>query len=157
MRKRIIISIFTLFIVSACVDDELCAGKGTNEIKLLFVESGTETRIEVALDSIAVSGRPEHYPVIADTTVSAFTLTVDPARTQTQFIFYAKRKTDTVLYGRIDTLILSYEVTPKLISVQCGPELIFSDLNVFKFTFDSLQIIESHFLPEVETNLKIYY
>ena len=157
MRKRIIISIFTLFIVSACVDDELCAGKCTNEIKLLFVETGTEARIEVALDSIAVSGRPEHYPVIADTTVSALTLTVDPARTLTQFIFYAKHKTDTILYGRIDTLILSYEVTPKLISVQCGPELIFSDLNVFKFTFDSLQIIESHFLPEVETNLKIYY
>ncbi len=157
MTERIIISIFSLFIVSACVDDELCTGKGTNEIKLLFVESGTESPIKVTLDSIAVSGRPENYPVIADTTVTALALTVDPARTLTKFIFYAKSKIDTVLYGRIDTLILSYEVTPKLISVECGPEFIYSDLDTIRFTFDSLQIIESHFLPEVETNIKIYY
>lgn len=157
MTKRIIISIITIFFVSACVDEELCTGEGTNEIKLLFVESGTETPIEVALDSIAVSGRPENYPLIADTIVSALTLTVDPARTLTQFIFYAKSKTDTVMFGRIDTLILSYNVTPKLISVQCGPEFVFSDLDTLKFTFDSLQIVESHFLLEVETNLKIYY
>ena len=146
------VAIFLALILSvACTNDELCIGKGVNEIKLSFVESGSdpESAISITFDSIGVSGDPIAYPIYADTTLSALKLQVDPDSTETRFVF--------ITADRTDTLDLRYRVTPSLISVQCGPELLFSKLDTLNHTFDSLVIVQDIFDREVETNIKIFY
>jgi len=148
---RLIVVLFIVILVAACTNDELCIGKGINEIKLSFVESGSdpESVISITFDSIGVSGNPVAYPSYADTTLSVLTLEVDPDSTVTRFVF--------ITSDRTDTLDLSYRVRPSFISVQCGPELLFSKLDTLGHTFDSLVIVQDIFDSEIDTNIKIYY
>ena len=142
---------FLLVLSAACVPDELCVGKGTNEMKIGFYdyEAGGDSPISITFDSILVSGEPENYPSFADSTASFLGLTVDPDTAWTKFIFATASRTD--------TLEVKYKITGSLISVQCGPELLFSELDTLYNTFDSLVIEQDIFDAEVETNLKIYY
>jgi hypothetical protein len=148
---RLIAVLFIVVMAVACTNDELCIGKGTNEIKLSFVESGSNPEAEslITFDSIGVSGEPIAYPSFADTTLAALNLQVDPDSTETRFVF--------ITSDRTDTLDLTYRVVPSFISVQCGPELLFSKLDTLNHTFDSLVIVQDIFDSEVETNIKIYY
>ena len=148
---RLTTVLFLMIMAAACVNDELCTGEGTNEIKLRFIESGSdpEAPISITFDSIGVSGEPPAYPSYADTTLSVLELEVDPDSTTTRFIF--------ITADRTDTLDLGYRVTPSFISVQCGPELLFSELDTLKHTFDSLVIVQTLFDKEVDSNIKIYY
>ena len=148
---RLIKTILFLTLITACVNDELCVGNGTNEIQLKFVEydSDPESVISITFDSIGVSGEPLAYPTFSDSTAFEIGLTVDPDSTWTRFVFITPTRTD--------TLDVNYFVTPSLISVQCGPELLYSKLDTLYNTFDSLAIIQETFDREVETNIKIYY
>ena len=147
---RIILFILA-FTTIACTNDELCVGNGTNELKISFIESGSdpESPESIAFDSIGVSGEPIDYPSFADTTLSEIALTVDPDSLITRFVFYTTDRTD--------TLDVSYKITSSLISVQCGPELLYSKLDTIYHTYDSLVIVQNLFDTEVDTNLKIYY
>lgn len=149
--RNILFGIVLITLGTACVNDELCVGTSTGLIKLSFVESGSspESAISITFDSIGVSGMPENYPSYADTTLSKVGLIVDPDSTLTRFVFITQNRTD--------TLDITYTVVPSLISINCGPELIYSRLDTVSFTFDSLVIESDIFDLEVDTNLKIYY
>jgi hypothetical protein len=147
-RKPLII--FSLFLLSACVDDELCIGTGTNIVKVkLFEFEDPLNPISVTFDSIGVSGNPEFFPSYNDSTISTINLTIDPNETFTRFVFFTTDSSD--------TLELTYVIKTRLISPSCGPELLYSDLEVIHYTFDSLILDESVIEREIETNIRIYY
>ena len=147
-RKPLLI--FLLFLLSACVDDELCIGTSTNIVKVkLFEFEDPLNSIEITFDSIGVSGDPGFFPSYNDSTLSAINLTVDPNESFTRFVFFTSVSTD--------TLELTYRIKTRLISPACGPELIYSELDVFHYSFDSLILDESQIEREIETNIRIYY
>jgi len=148
MNRIFIIYILLLF--ASCVDDELCVGEGTNIVKVkIFDINDPTTPLAVTFDGIDVSGDPEVFPTYADSTLSAINLTVDPNEIYTRYILHTST--------RSDTLEIGYAVQPKLISPTCGPELLFSQLEVIRHSLDSLYIEESQIEREVETNIRIYY
>ncbi|MCZ6900644.1 MAG: DUF6452 family protein [Bacteroidetes bacterium] len=159
MKGRILILFGMVLACFSCVNDELCIGEGTNTIKLSFFEYevNPDTPVSITFDSIEVSGNPENYPSFEDTTASVISLSSDPERLRTGFIFYAKNEIDTTAAGRIDTLVVTYERTSRLISPTCGPEFIFSGLETISYSFDSLELVETNFSRDIETNIKIYY
>ena len=150
-RDFLLVALVIIAALASCVDDELCIGDGTNVMKVQFidVDSIPEQSTEITLDSLVVSGTPVNYPAYADTTLSALELEIDPDSTVSLFIFYSPT--------RIDSLEVTYVVLPRLISPECGPEKLFSELTASRYTFDSVAIEESLLRREVENNVKIYY
>lgn len=143
-----VLFITALALGTACTNDELCVGNGINEVKLSLNDYETGSGTSITMDSIGFSGQPISN-VYIDTTVSFIGLPVDPDSTWTRFVF--------ITTDRTDTLELRYAVTPSLISVDCGPELLFSNLDTLYHTFDSLAILQQLFDREVETNIEIFY
>ena len=142
--------LYLLLLFSSCVDDELCVGEGTNIIKVKFYDiNDPTTQLAVTLDEIEVSGDPEAFPVYADSTLSAMNLTIDPNELETTYIIHTAT--------RSDTLKLGYYIQSKLISPACGPELLFSQLEVIQYSLDSIYLEESQIKRETETNIRIYY
>ncbi len=150
MMNKVLPILLSILLLSACIDDELCIGKGTNIVKVKFFDlEDPATAVAITFDSIGVSGNPRSFPSYSDSTLSAINLTVDPNELFTRFVLFTTE--------RIDTLDLTYDSQSRLISPTCGPEKIFSELDVINYTFDSLVLDESLFEFEVETNIRIYY
>ena len=103
----------------------------------------------ITFDSIGVSGYPLSFPSYSDSTLSAINLTVDPNELFTRFVLFTTES--------IDTLDLTYDSQTRLISPTCGPEQLFSELDVTNYTFDSLVLDESLIELEIETNIRIFY
>ena len=150
MKNKFLPILLSILLLSACIDDELCVGKGTNIVKIKFFDfEDPATTFAVTFDSIGASGNPESFPWYSDSTLTEINLTVDPNENFTRFVLFTTERTD--------TLDLSYDSQTRLISPTCGPEEIFSELGVVNYTFDSLVLDESLFEKEVETNIRIYY
>ena len=147
--KQLIITIVLICLWGSCTNDELCEGVGTNEIKLSFKNYESGSALSITLDSIGFSWKPLMDTLYLDTTVTFIGLPVDPDTSVTQFVF--------VTADRTDTLEIGYHVSSSLISAECGPELLFSQLDTIYHTFDSLAIIQNIFDREVETNIELFY
>ena len=151
-------SFLLLFILfAACTADELCEGESISTIKLSFKDFESKSTKAIALDSIGFSWSPLSDTLYRDTTVSVIGLPVDPENSRTLFVFITTDLIDTLEVINADTLEISYKVTSSLISPECGPELLFSNLDTVYHTFDSLSIIQKLFDREVETNIEIFY
>ena len=148
MNRNFILYFILLF--SSCVDDELCIGEGTNVVKVKIYDiNDPTTLLAVIFDGIDVSGDPEAFPSYADSTLSAMNLTVDPNELETTYILHTA--------SRSDTLKLGYYIQSKLISPACGPELLFSQLEIIQHSLDSIYLEEPQIKRETETNIRIYY
>lgn len=147
--RRIVLCFFLGLVCASCINDELCIETNPGILKIGFFDiDNPESSKSVTLDSIGVSGLPLNYPDFNDSTVTEFSLSLDPDSTISRFVFY--------MPDRADSLDVSYEVVPSIISIECGPELIYSQLDTLQQSFDSLVIEETVFIPEVERHLKIF-
>ena len=139
-----------LLICSSCVDDEICVASKSNVVKIDFYDANEPTTpLAVTFLDILPSGFPEAFPDYTDSTLTSIDLTVDPNESTTVFIMETLE--------RKDTLTLSYDIVPYLLSPTCGPQLSFLDLTVPNDTFDSLTLVNTQFLEGAETNINIYY
>ena len=148
MNRNFILYFILLF--SSCVDDELCIGEGTNVVKVKIYDiNDPTTLLAITFDGIDVSGDPEAFPTYADSTLSAMNLTVDPNELETTYIIHTASGSD--------TLKLGYYIQSRLMSPTCGPELLFSQLEIIHHSLDSIYLEEPQIKRETETNIRIYY
>jgi hypothetical protein len=139
--------------IITCAPNELCFTDNDTQVKISFkkeIYSGTDSAFfenDTLIFSRITALDTDSIFVDSDT-LSTVVLPVNTGVNFTVFLFDSDR-------GR-DTLELSYKTISKLISVECGPEQIIEDLGVGVFTFDSLAILNSALLEQVNTNVEVY-
>jgi len=101
----------------------------------------------ITLTSLKAIGNEDGYAEYADTTLGIFSLALNPTATNTTFIFKQA--------SQIDTLGLSYSVTAKLISPECGLDASFDNLDTTFTTFEKVEILKSLIHKDVTKNIEI--
>ena len=84
-----------------------------------------------------------------DTTLSTLYLPVNTDKDNTTFLFFNPDNT-------IDTLEIGYVRTERLISKDCGLELVFKNIEIIYTTFDNAVSLENELSRLNEENIKIF-
>jgi Family of unknown function (DUF6452) len=138
--------ILGLSVVLGCGDIPTCLDVETNLVKIKFVDDNGAAK-DIILTSLKAIDNENGFPEYAGDTVSNLTLSLNPGATTTTFIFEQP--------DRIDTLGLSYTVTAKLISPECGLDAAFDKLDTTFTSYDKLDILERIIHDDVKVNIEI--
>lgn len=143
---RYIFLIFLFFSSASCLDEPDCLVLATNKMKVSFVNAD-KTEAKYTFTKITVSGTTKTY--FTEGPVSGLTLPVDPANTQTSFVFTHD--------GTEVKLVVQYDKTHKVISTKCGAYTYFNNLSVVETTADSVRVVNKLFATTVTKNLEIIF
>jgi len=149
--KRLKISVFLVvhsFLILSCEEVKDCTPQTNDFIKVAFRDTVSNDLIPLAFDSIYELNSGTLLFDFKDT-LSIFEIPLNPELANSSFLFSEQ--------GIVNTLDVSYRNAASIISVECGVELIFAELNIDQTTFDSVRIIETEFFSELtENNVEIY-
>lgn len=147
-KKQLIIFFAILFIGVACIDESDCSYETTREVKFSFVDSGTLQTDTLQIDSIVIVGFDSAYYL--NSTRSKISLPINPIVNETSYFF-------NLVVGEIDfSIVLGYEIMPRVLSEECGIEPEIKQLYVISHDVDSVVVVNNTFNEEVETNVKVY-
>jgi hypothetical protein len=142
---RVFLFVSFAVLLSSCFDKGDCLFVNTNLVRVNLMDLDTPSRTHpIVLDTVF---GPSPYFFAIDTTVTAFALVVDPARTESKFILLHK--------GIYDTLVLGYTNRTIVLSPDCGAALFQENLEVKYSTFDSVRIVTGQLLTSAKVNLEI--
>lgn len=130
-----------LFLVGtmvACEPDESCVSLSTNQIQLgfyVFDEEGVAVAAPFTFTAVDVLRSDSTFFNYNPAGVNSLPLPLDPGSDTTTFVFKHEDKAD--------TLTVAYNRDFRMISADCGVEITYNRLQVFRHTFDSVQMITS--------------
>jgi len=130
LRYCILACLAALF--SSCLNEPDCIITASNEVKIYFEEIDSDTARFIKFDRIEVSGTDSVFHV--GDSVSMVTLPVNPGAYKTTFRFFYETE--------VDSLLVSYTRSTRVISPSCGAFNYFQDLDTGVCTFPLL-IIEN--------------
>ncbi len=133
-------------IPAGCGDIPTCLDQESSLVKINFLDAAGKAK-KITLVRLSAINNPDGFPEYADSTLNAMHLPLNPADKVSTFILEQS--------GRTDTLGLSYSVTAKLISPECGLDAAFDNLDTTHTTFEQLNIIQRTIHKDVEVNLEI--
>lgn len=147
MKNTLIYILFLSMLLVAC-DEPDCVSEldSTIQISLYkFLENEPDTVFMSQLrvlgeDSILITNRAN---------VSRVTIPANPGADSVTCIF------TTLEYG-VDTLVITYTNGARLISEDCGYELIFSNLGYSRNDFDSLRVINPILFEASNEDIRVY-
>lgn len=147
-KKPLLIFFAILFFGVSCIDESDCSYETIREVKFSFVDSGTLQADTLAIDSILIVGFDSAY--YSNSTRSKISLPVNPTVNETSYFF-------NLITGELDfSIVLGYEVMPRVLSEECGIEAEIRQLYVVSHDVDSVIVVNNTFNEEVETNVKVY-
>lgn len=146
MRKSFkVLVIFNIGFLLNCGDIPTCLPTESNLVKIAFLdEAGKAKSITFTLSAI---DNADGFLEYTDTTLSNLIVPLNPGSNTTTFVIEQANSTD--------TLGLTYDITARLISPECGLEIALSDLDTTFTTFDKLEILEALIHEDVNTNIEI--
>lgn len=145
--KNILLFIFSILFLTACLDEPDCVQEASDEIVFAFKNAEDGKIRNVAFDSVLITGTDT--VLYKSKAASSVVLPLNPLASGAEIIFDST-------FGS-DTIILSYNTVTRLISPDCGPETFILNLSVQAHTFDSLKIKNLNVLPDGGTNFEIFY
>ena len=147
-------TLFLFFIVTSCLNQANCYITASNLVKVNLKKSDNSPAA-ITFTSITVSGTSLTF--IPDGPVTALNLPVDPATSETTFLFKYSAIVEGVTTNKSDTLTLSYSSEIQLISEECGALQYQKDLAIVSTDFPKTKLINSSLLTTVASNLEIYF
>jgi len=144
---KIIWVMLIIFSIVACSEVVECSRETKTTARVSFFKKSDGTSLAIAFDTITAIGSESIFFSAKDT-LSIYDLPLDPNGNSTTFIFIKASVTD--------TLNLGYENQFVIIDEDCVPEIAFNNLEILNTSFDSLKIVESRLLIEVENNINIF-
>ena len=81
--------------------------------------------------------------------ISTYELILDPSMNQSTFMFYHGNSAE--------SLAVNYARNISIISEECGPLLLFSELQIESYSFDSAELISSSLDQSNSENIEIYF
>lgn len=141
------LSLLLLILSSAsCLDEPDCLVLATNVLKFSFVKAD-KTEAKYTFTKITTSGTTKIF--FTESPVSGLALSVDPASTQTTFVFTHD--------GKDEKVVVQYDKTHKVISTKCGAYTYYNNLSVVETTASSAKVINKLFATTVTKNLEIIF
>ena len=144
---KILGGMLIIFSIAACSEFVDCSRETKTTAKISFFKKADGTSLEIAFDTITAIGTDSIFFTAKDT-LNIYDIPLDPNSISTTFIFIKASVTD--------TLNLGYENQFVIIDEDCPPEIAFNNLEILNTSFDSLKIVESRLLIEVENNIEIF-
>lgn len=86
--------------------------------------------------------------LVAEQDIVQVRLPLKPDQKQSTFIFDSELG--------IDTLILSYQTSARLVSEDCGIETVYANLDYIRNDFDSINVVNKVLIEDVTEDVKIY-
>lgn len=135
--------------LAACSEAD-CVSQTSNYVNVTFYNSEENEEDTVRVDTLRAVG--SDVLIMADSptlnTITSFILPLNPGDTQSTFVF---------IRGAVkDTLSLGYKTGSRLISEDCGTEVIISDLKSLKNDFDSIRIINTILTESPDEDIRLY-
>ncbi|MEM9858063.1 MAG: DUF6452 family protein [Bacteroidota bacterium] len=147
MKSGILFLIVILCVVMACQDEADCISSTTDFVNLRFYK--VEDNETATIEFFSLKPLASDSTLLSDTTInSVIRLPLDLNATSTSFVFDTE-------FGR-DTLILGYETSTRLISEECGIELLVFGLQSLRNDFDSIQVVNDILVEEINEDIRIY-
>ena len=148
MKKFIhpILFLSTLLWLNACLEEPDCVSSTTNFVNLKFYSMENNQPDTLTVTRVTIAGSDSI--LAADQNIIQLTLPLNPIASQSTFIFDTELGTD--------TLTLTYKVSARLISEDCGVETIYSNLGYAKNDFDSIRFVNTILIENVKEDIQIY-
>lgn len=146
---KIVIPILILsaaIVLTGCLDDPDCNSQTTNFVNIKFYNSDNNEVDTLNINGIIASGTDSVF--FEETEVSSIRLPLRPDTVQTTFVFDSELG--------IDTLILKYGVNTRLVSEDCGIEMVFSELDYVRSDFGSIEVVNKILVEQVTEDVKIF-
>ncbi len=145
-RSSLIPALFCICLLASCLDDPDCVTTTTDFVNVRFYNLEDNLTDTLYLDRLTALGSDS---VLNDMdTVTFVRLPLDPQQDQATYYFESQ-------YGR-DTLVLSYTIGARMISEDCGVELLFTQVGTAAHSFDSVQILNSVPVEEVIEDIQVF-
>lgn len=143
-----------LVVFSRCTTED-CVTIYDEGLRLVFADTAnkTEVPLEVTFDSIFALGA--EFPYAIDSTSSSWFLPLNPFKDSTYFVFIDSA----TMPATVDTLGVRYTTNERLIGIECGTEIFFTDLEAFYYTknaIDSARVADSTVFLESSVNVYLY-
>ncbi|GAA0891591.1 hypothetical protein GCM10009122_12700 [Fulvivirga kasyanovii] len=146
---KIVIPILILsaaIILTGCLDDPDCNSQTTNFVNIKFYNSDNNEADTLNINGVIASGTDSVF--FEEAEVSSIRLPLRPDTVQTTFVFDSELG--------IDTLILKYSVNTRLVSEDCGIEMVFSELEYVRSDFGSIEVVNKILVEQVTEDVKIF-
>ena len=142
------ILISLLILGSGCLDEPDCVSSATNFANVTFYKLDTAVVDTVDINSLTAAGS-DSVLISDQDNVSTFKLPLNREATSSLFTFDIKNV-------GIKTLTLTYQVNQRLISEDCGVEIIISDLGYSQSGFDSIRVLNTILVEEIDEDIRIF-
>ena len=147
--KKTFLRVAVLFLIglTSCLDDPDCITSTTDFVNIRFYQKENRETDTLAINSVTIPGVDS---VLLSDPAFRGTLRVplDPLSDSAIINF------DTEL-GQ-DTLVLVYQTSTRLVSEDCGLEILFSDVNYSRNDFDSIAIVNNILIEEINEDIRIF-
>lgn len=139
--------VFALLTLNSCFEQGDCQDQTSNLITFEFISSSTNKALEIAIDSVTVTGVDKTF--YEGESVSRITLPLTPGSSNTELMIYGP-------LGNI-SLKLTYLERSTLLDPACGARVLFTLKEVsFTGSASKVQIIKPLISSVQETHVKIY-
>ena len=147
MRK---IYLFVLVILPAlfisCNDQPTCVPEQTDLIKIAFVDIVGKPK-KITLSSLTVDNSNDNFPIIKDSTASAFIIPLNPLENS---IIIRFSQDDVSNY-----IALTYTANPIVLNPKCALEMKFDFLKMNSTDFEEAAIVESSISLQTAKNIEV--
>lgn len=133
--------------LSSCLDDPDCISPTTDFATALFYKFESNERDTVQINSLRVLGVSDSI-LVTDLEVTGVILPLRQDTSSVTFVFDSELG--------LDTLVINYETRSRLISEECGIDIILAELNVGRSTFDSVSIENTTLIEDVNEDIRIF-
>jgi len=146
LKKLPIILLILIGLLSSCFDDADCISTTTDVLSISFRKYETNEVDTVEIVGITLAGADSVFNPKDTTTFIILPLDPNVSSISMSFSF------ETVQHE----LQLDYTTTPRLISPDCGVELLYDNLTINNYDFDSVAVKTRSLNEEIIPHLVIY-
>ncbi|MEM6524068.1 MAG: DUF6452 family protein [Bacteroidota bacterium] len=147
MAKRSIYFVIVLLTFTSCQDEADCISVTTDFANLQFYKI-QDNELDT-VDFISLKPLLSDSILLADTTINGtIQLPINPNTESTAYAFETE-------FG-LDTLILGYNTSTRLIAEDCGIEVIIFELKELRNDFDSIRIVNDVLIEDINEDIRIY-
>ena len=145
-RLSFIPLLFGICLLASCLDEPDCVTPTTDFVNVRFYSLQDNSVDTVFLQRLTANGSDSILNEMD--TVTSVVLPLNPQEGNATYYFQSQ-------YGR-DTLVLSYRLGTRLISEDCGVEVLYSDVDYSLHSFDSVRIINRVPVEEITEDIQVF-
>jgi len=155
LKTRYLLICLSTLLLASCFENTDCVQENDSIIWVSFNKSSDNSFDTLAFASIEASNQPGVVVSdLEDTIKSNLDILIDPNNPEITLTFEADDRTGS------DELVLSYDITPRLIAPNCGVEQLYSNLEVVRlsqFEIDSVIVTKNTLDGDsTQSNIRIY-